>query len=215
MLYEVRRIGASRPAGPGKLNGVTHNFVGNRHFADKTLEFDNLRPADGLLEFDLAQRGRLAHDLDFVFLIEVIDDDVEHEPVQLSFRQRVGTFQFDRVLRSQNVKGLLENVGVALDGNRSFLHCLQKCGLRLRRRPVDFVRKNDVRKNRALHENTYPLTRHAIFFDDFRSCDVGRHQVRSELDALEIQVQDLGDRGDQQRFCQAGNAGDDGVTSGQ
>src|SRR2546426_5476832 len=37
-----------------------------------------------------------------------------------------------------------------------------------------------------------------------------RHQVRSELDALEIQVQDLGDRGDQQRFCQAGNAGDDG-----
>ena len=68
--------------------------------------------------------------------------------------------------------------------------------MRLRRSPVDFVCKNDVRENRSLHENTYPFTADAIFFDDFCSGDVGRHQIGGELDALEIQVQDLSDRRD-------------------
>jgi len=79
------------------------------------LEFHDLGTADRFFELNLPQRRGLADDLNLVFLIEVINDDVEHEPVKLSFRQRIGTFQLDRVLRGQNVKRFFENVGVAFD----------------------------------------------------------------------------------------------------
>ena len=41
------------------------------------------------------------------------------------------------------------------------------------------------------------------------------HQVRRELDALEIQMQHLRDRRDQQRLGQTGHAGDDRIAAGQ
>ena len=64
---------------------------------------------------NLTQRRRLADDLDFFVFGEIVNDDVEHEPVELRFRQRIGSFQFDRVLRGENVKRLFENVCVAFD----------------------------------------------------------------------------------------------------
>src|SRR5947207_746626 len=66
LLHEIRRIRASGSAGAGELNSVAHDFVGDRHFANETLEFDNLRSADGFLELDLTKRRRLAHNLDFL-----------------------------------------------------------------------------------------------------------------------------------------------------
>ena len=54
-----------------------------------------------------------------------------------------------------------------------------------------------------------------VFFDDFRSRNIRRHQVRRELDTFEVQMQDLGDGRDQQCLGQTGHAGDDGVAAGQ
>jgi hypothetical protein len=45
--------------------------------------------------------------------------------------------------------------------------------------------------------------------------DVGRHQVRSELDALERQAQRAGQRAHQQRLGRAGHAGDQAVATHQ
>ena len=45
--------------------------------------------------------------------------------------------------------------------------------------------------------------------------DVGRHQVRRELDPLEAQVEDLGQGADQQRLGQAGHAGQQAVAAGE
>ena len=64
-------------------------------------------------------------------------------------------------------------------------------------------------------ENARALSGGAIFFDDFRSRDIGRHQVGRELNAFEIEVKNLRDRRDQQCLRQARNAGDDRVTAGQ
>ena len=55
-----------------------------------------------------------------------------------------------------------------------FLHGFEQRRLRLGRRTVDFVRKNDVRENRALDEDALALAGRPVFFDDFRSRDVGR-----------------------------------------
>jgi hypothetical protein len=48
-----------------------------------------------------------------------------------------------------------------------------------------------------------------IFLDDVGAGDVGRHQVRRELDALEQQAQGLRHGADEQRLGGAGQAGDE------
>ena len=55
----------------------------------------------------------------------------------------------------------------------------------------------------------------AGFLEDFRAGDVGRHQIRRELDALEAQVQDLGDGPDEQRLRQTRHARQQAVATGE
>ena len=41
-------------------------------------------------------------DPELFFLLGIIDEDVEHEAVELRFGQRIGAFLLDRVLRGQH-----------------------------------------------------------------------------------------------------------------
>ncbi len=45
-----------------------------------------------------------------------------------------------------------------------------------------------------------------MLLHDVRADDVGRHEVRRELDARELQVQDVGERVHEARLAHAGNA---------
>ena len=60
-------------------------------------------------------------------------------------------------------------------------------------------------------EPPYPL----LFVENFRAGDVRRHQVGRELNALEVEVEDLGERLDQQRLGQARHAGDQAMAAGE
>ena len=191
LLHEVRRIHAARAADARELHGIPHDFFGDRHLADKALELHNLGTADRLLELNRTQRCRLADHLDFVVFREISDNDVEHEAVELGLRQRIRTFELDRVLRRENVKWLFEDVSFAFDRDRSFLHGFEQRGLRLWRRSVDFVGENDVREDWSLHKHARPFPCCPIFLDHLRAGDVGRHQVGRELDALEVEMQNL------------------------
>ena len=87
------------------------------------------------------------------------------------------------------------------------LHRFEQRRLRLGRRPVDLVGQDDLPEDRALHETQ---AAHALFFvEDFGARDVRRHQVRRELDPLEVQMEDVGEGFDQQGLRQAGNARDE------
>ena len=63
------------------------------------------------------------------------------------------------------------------------------------------------------HEPQRPVA--VLLVEDLGAGDVGRHQVRRELDALERQVQDLGERRDQERLGEAGHADDQAVAAGE
>jgi len=54
-----------------------------------------------------------------------------------------------------------------------------------------------------------------IFVDNLRADDVRGHQVRRELYALELQVQNPGERADQAGFRQSRRAGDQAVAAGK
>ena len=86
------------------------------------------------------------------------------------------------------------------------LHRLEKRGLRLRRRTVDFVGKKHVREDRAFDEAELPAARLPVFLENVGSRNVGRHQVGRELNALELEVEDLRKRRDEERLGKAGDA---------
>ena len=94
-----------------------------------------------------------------------------------------------------------------------FLHRLEERRLRLRRRPVDLVGQDDLREDRPLHEAQAAMP--AVLVEHLRAGDIGRHQVRGELDPLEGEVEDLRERLDQQRLGQSGHAGDQAVSAGE
>ena len=106
--------------------------------------------------------------------------------------------------------------GIAHAGRRDLvlLHRLQERGLRLGRSAVDLVGEDHVGEDRPLDE-LHPPAAVAGLFEDLGAGDVRRHQVGRELDSLELEVKDLGDRADEQRLRQPGRAGDQAMAAGE
>jgi len=96
-----------------------------------------------------------------------------------------------------------------------FLHRLEERRLRLRRGAVDLVGKDDVREDRPLHEAEDPLSGRAVLLDDFGAGDVGRHQIRGELDPAEVEIEGLGHRRDEEGLGESGHADQESVPVGE
>ncbi len=146
----------------GQMNGV--------HGVEKTLQlFGREMPC---------RRGRFAapplrDDLRENGCVNACDFQFEKETVQLGFRNRIGAFQFDRILRCEHEEGERQLACLALQRDASLLHGLQHGGLRLRRRAVDFIRQNDVGENRAWLEDEFaPSVRRDL--QDIAAKDVRR-----------------------------------------
>jgi hypothetical protein len=56
----------------------------------------------------------------------MVDHDVEHEPIELRLGQRVGAFEFDRILSGEDVERFVEDVGTALNRHAMLLHRLEQ-----------------------------------------------------------------------------------------
>ena len=124
-------------------------------------------------------------------------------------------FLLDRILCGQHEERPIEREADAADRHLVLLHGFEQRRLRLRRRAIDFVGQNDVGENRSANEPDRALPRRAIFFEHFRTQDVRRHQIRCELDAIELQVDRLGQLADQQRLREPGHATQKAVASGE
>ncbi len=121
--------------------------------------------------------------------LRVADAGLYHEPVDLGLRQRESALLLDGILRGDDEKRLWQVVRLAVDSHLLLGHRLEQRRLGLRRRAVDLVRENDVREHRALVE----LERAVTLVEHVRPGDVGRQQVRRELDTTERQPQCSGE----------------------
>ena len=82
--------------------------------------------------------------------------------------------------------------GMILSGDRHplLLHRLQQGGLGPWARPVDFIRHQELTKNRPLDKTERPRAAAAFaLIQYFRAEDIGRHKIRGELYALVVQPQ--------------------------
>lgn len=157
-------------------------------------------------------RGGVRQDAPFIVEIRVVDDDVEHEPIELRFRQRVRALLLDRVLGGQHKQGPLELVPDPAHRDLILLHGLEQGRLRAWRSAVDLVGKDDVGEDRAGNEADLPLAGSWILFDDLGAEDVRRHQVWRELDATEPQVDRVREGLDQEGLGQTGNPSQQAVS---
>ena len=116
-----------------------------------------------------------------------------------------------RVLRRQHQEGLGQLVGVVADGHLALLHGFEQSRLHLGRRAVDLVREDEVGEYGAFADEELLL----LLRVDQRTDQVGRQQVGGELNAREIGIDRLGQRGDGQRFGQPRHAFQQDVPVGE
>ena len=141
------------------------------------------------------------------------DHDLEQEAVELGLGEGIGPLHLERVLGREHEERRVEREALAGDRDLVLLHRLEQARLGLRRRPVDLVGEDEVGEDRPGLEAEDALA--ALLDEDVRAGDVGRHQVRRELDPVEGAVDDVGDRPDEHRLAEAGHALEQDVAVGE
>ena len=164
-----------------------------------------------LLDTDLLTAAHPEKNLLLLVSAGIADAHLEHEPVELCLRQRVGALALDWVLGGQYQERLIQRVGSAADGDLVFLHGLQQRGLHLGRCAVDLVRQDDLGEQRPLLD----VKLLALLVEDHRSDHVGGEEIGRELNPGERGVDDLRQRPDGEGLGQSGNAFEQDVATGE
>ena len=134
--------------------------------------------------------GHPLDDDEFVHLARVSDENLEHEPIDLGLRKRVGALRLDRVLRRHDQERIWDLVRLTPDRDLALLHDFEQRALHFRRCTVDLVREEKVGEHRA--ERCLEVAG-ALVVDPCAD-EVGGNQVGRELDPLEVSGDRLRDR---------------------
>ena len=157
---------------------------------------------------NLGHAGQRALDhRQLVLGLGVADDDLEHEPVDLSLGQRVGALRLNRVLGRHHEERARRRERLLADRDLALLHDFEQGGLHLRRRAVDLVGEQEVAEDGPELDVEVTVLRPV----DPGADEVARHQVRGELDPVERPAQHLGGRLDRQRLRETRDAFDEQV----
>ncbi len=193
----ARTAARSARSAAWRARGATaylHHVIRGRHAAHQLLELEDPLRRQHAHELGPVIARLLADDLLLLGLARVVDVDLEHEAIELRLGQRIGALLLDRVLGGEHEERQRQLVRGAAGRHAVLLHRLQERGLRLGRRAVDLVGEHEVREHRALDELEHAAAGGVVLLEDLGAGDVRRHEVRRELDALERQVQRLGQR---------------------
>ena len=204
-----------RPGAAGEPHGVVHDRWWGRHSPDQRLELPEPLAVDHGLDRPGSRRRRYRGNLAFLLEGGVRDPQLEHEAVELGLGERVRALMLDRILGREDEKWWLEGECLGSHRYRQLLHGLQQRGLGLGRRPVDLVGQDHIGEYRAAHEPEHPASGLRILLEHVGARDVGRHEIRSELNATEPEIERLGESRDQRGLGQAGNSHDKRVAAGQ
>ena len=214
VVDEARRACTSRPAGGGQSHGVPHHLLGDRHLLHHLVKASHVGPREQGLDLFARARGGPQHHRHLVVLGEVVDQHIEHEAVELRLGQWVGPLHLNRVLCRQHEERFVQLIPPACHRHLVLLHRLEQGRLRFGRGSVDLVGENHVAKDRPF-DKLQPTLPVGQLLENLGPRDVGGHQVGGELDPLELEIEDLGERPHQQRLRQPRGTGHQAVTTGE
>src|SRR5574344_444985 len=138
------------------------------------------------------------------------DNKLKKKTVELSFRQIVRAFLFNRVLRCKHKERLRQMVCLFADRNLMLSHRFKECALHFRRRTVYFVRKNYIGKNRTFAYRKFSRT---LLIHE-RSGNISRKKIRRKLNALEFKAGNLRESLYGKRLCESRHAFKKNMTAG-
>ncbi|MFT6863636.1 MAG: hypothetical protein ACJAVK_002197, partial [Akkermansiaceae bacterium] len=196
------------------------DVVGRFHGVDKIL-----RGADGLVgdEVELGAGNRSgAFCLDAKFEVSaenffffrgrgVAEAVAEHEAIELGFREFEGSGLLDGVLSRDDEERSREGKGFGSEGDFALLHRFEEGALDLGGGAVDLVGEEEVGKDGAFVSAEVT----GLFVEDLGAEDIGREEVDGELDALEVEMEGLGDGVDEEGLGESGHAFEEEVPGGQ
>ena len=158
------------------------------------------------------QAGVVAlHNAALCFGRAVLHKQFEQESVQLGLRQRIRAFELHRVLRRYHQEHRRELEPLTFDRDLVLFHCFQERGLGFGRRALHLIGDDNVGEDGASPETEGGV----LHAEDVGAEDVGRHQVRRELDALKLSFDQRRQRTCHQGLGGAGDALDQDVAAHQ
>ena len=182
-----------------KVDGVFNDIIWHRHATDSLLEGNYLLGRKQLLRVNRMVGRSLANNIHLFFERRVVEADIEHKTVELSFRQRIGAFLLDGVLCCEDKERVRQRIGSTCNGDGMLLHSFEKGGLSLGWCTVDFVSEDNTGKDWTFHEAELP-----VLVKNFATGDIGWHKVGSELYAVEREAHCLSQSIDHKGLCQTG-----------
>src|SRR6185436_9610569 len=103
------KLGSGDILGPRRADetgNVFDDVLADGDGVDQLLQVDDRPRGENLADFDLFRAGCLSKDLFFFVGRGIADLDIEHEPVELGFWQRVRALLLDRILRGDYEEGI-------------------------------------------------------------------------------------------------------------
>src|SRR6266516_1241499 len=149
-------------------------------------------------------RVPVGYHLLLVFGFGIAEEDLQQETIKLSFGQRVSSFVLDWIFGCQNREDRRKLIALAVNRYLALLHRLEQRRLRFRWRAIDLIGQQYVSEDRAASQ----VEGGRRDIEDVSARDIRRHQVRREVDAIEIRIDDPRERLDCQRLRRAGHAFD-------
>ncbi len=142
--------------GPEQTHEVQHRLldvIRNRDLANRLLKLNDLLPRYNWFGFGLEGRCGAIDDQAFFIARRVVHDNLEEEAIALGFGQRISAFLFDWVLSGQDEERFGQSIRLATDRDFMLLHGFEQGGLGLGWRAVDFVRQEELCKDRPALED--------------------------------------------------------------
>ena len=211
-LHQRRGVGRIGVAPEREANRVRLHRTRDRYRPGDLTHLEDLSPVHDAGHRNVHRLRRAVEDVVERRFRRIFHLQLEKEPVELCFGQRIRALHLDRVLRRQHQKRLLELKRRLAHGHADFLHRFEECGLCLGRRAVDLVGQHHVGEDRTgLELEKRPAL--GVLLDDVRADDVSGHQVRRELNAREPKVQHVREGVHQAGLADAGNTLEKHVTA--
>jgi hypothetical protein len=210
-----RHVALGRARRADQPRHVVEDRIGQPNLAHERLRRQDVGTAQDGRRSRLGDAGRPRQNGPLFVLGGIADPDVQQESIELGFRQRVRAGLLDRILGREHEEGEVELVRRAPIRHRMLLHRLEQRRLRLGRRPVDLVGEHDIREDGAAREREEPPTCRMILLEHFGAEDVARHEVGSELDTPEREVDGVGECADEQRLRESGHAFEQRMAAGE
>jgi hypothetical protein len=126
-----------------------------------------------------------SENFDLILCFRIVEYEFHHKPIKLSFREGIGSRLLDRILSSKYDKWTRKIERRLTDGDRSFLHSFEECGLDFWRSTIDLISKKYTRKYR-----TFSYTKFSLLWSVyFTSRKIRGEKIWSKRYPLKIQTE--------------------------